>query len=287
MIFNNLGKKKSLNIVKCNNYIKKKIDININDYKEYSEIYSSIEIEIKKVDNKCDKFINIIGEEKYYHIYFNDNKKEIKRNHINKNEKIKIIKIILDYQVKSFRNLFFECDCIESIYFKKFYRNNINDMSYMFYKCSSLKELNLNNFNTTNVTKMNSMFYECSELKNLNLKNFDTKNVIDMSNMFYRCKSLNELNLDNFNTNKVTNMNKMFSECSSLIKLNLKNFKTNNVTDMNYMFSFCFSLTELNLENFNINNETYDMFLGCSDKLIMKIRKRYKNINKYLNNIIK
>ena len=97
--------------------------------------------------------------------------------------------------------------------------------------------------------------------------------------MFYRCKSLNELNLDNFNTNKVTNMNKMFSECSSLIKLNLKNFKTNNVTDMNYMFSFCFSLTELNLENFNINNVTYDMFLGCSDKLIMKIRKRYKNIS--------
>ena len=67
----------------------------------------------------------------------------------------------LTYQI-SFEKLFYECDCIESIYFNKFYRNNITNMSSMFSGCSSLKELNLNNFNTNNVTDMNSMFSGCS-----------------------------------------------------------------------------------------------------------------------------
>ena len=70
------------------------------------------------------------------------------------------IKIIIDYQVKSFKELFSGCYYIESINFKKFYRNNITDMSYMFAGCSSLKELNLNNFNTNNVTNMSDMFIQ-------------------------------------------------------------------------------------------------------------------------------
>ena len=79
------------------------------------------------------------------HIYFNDNKEEeIKRNIIYENDNVSKIYIFIDYQVKSFFNLFSECKCIESIYFKKFYRNNITNMSYMFIGCSSLKELNLN-----------------------------------------------------------------------------------------------------------------------------------------------
>ena len=45
-IFNNLEKKRTLNMIKCNKIIKKRINININDYKEFSEKYSSIEIEI-------------------------------------------------------------------------------------------------------------------------------------------------------------------------------------------------------------------------------------------------
>ena len=133
-----LKKKKLLNIVKYNKNIKKRINININDFKEYSEKYSSIEIEIKLVNNNYSKFINIKDEdEKYYHIYLNNNKEEIKMNNINIDEEIKIIKIIIDYQVKSFEKLFYFCDCIESIYFKKFYRNNITNMNYMFSGCSS------------------------------------------------------------------------------------------------------------------------------------------------------
>ena len=45
-IFNNLNKKKSLEIIKYNKYNQQRLNININDYKRYSELYSSIEIEI-------------------------------------------------------------------------------------------------------------------------------------------------------------------------------------------------------------------------------------------------
>ena len=278
-VFNILETKKSFNIVKYNNKIKKRINININDYKEYSEKYTLIEIEIKPVNNKYGKFINYKFE-KYYHIYFNNKGEEIKRNYINKGEEIKIIKIIIDYQVKSFQGLFYNCDCIESIYFKKFYRNNINNNIGMFYGCSSLKELNLNNFNTINVTKMYGMFRECSSLKELNLNNFITNNVNDMHGMFFGCSSLTKLNLNNFNTINVTDMHSMFFGCSSLTELKINYFDTINVKDMHGMFCGCSSLKELNLDNFNTNNvaDMRYMFKGCSNQLLMKIKTLYKNI---------
>ena len=161
-VFNNLQRKRSLEIVKYNKHIQKRINLNFNDYKEYSENYSVIEIEIKPVNNEYGKFIYINDKDKiYYHIYFNNSKEEIKRNYINQNDEIKIIKIIIDYQIKSFEQLFYNCDCIESIYFKKFYRN-INNMYSMFSRCTSLKKLNFNNFNTNKVTKISKMFYGCS-----------------------------------------------------------------------------------------------------------------------------
>ena len=84
-IFDNLSKRKSLNFIKYNKNIQNQIDININDYKEFSEIYSSIEMEIIPVNNKYGKFINIDKEnEIFYHIYFNNNKEEIKRNNLKK-----------------------------------------------------------------------------------------------------------------------------------------------------------------------------------------------------------
>ena len=42
--------------MKYNKNIKNRINISINDYKEYSEIYSSIEIEIKLIKNKNEFF---------------------------------------------------------------------------------------------------------------------------------------------------------------------------------------------------------------------------------------
>ena len=258
IFFGYISGRKSLEILKYNKSIQKRINIDINSYKEFCEKYSSIELEVIPMKNEYGKFIDIKKDEtNFFHIYFNDNKrKEIKRTSLNKNDKVSKINIIIDYQVKSFSSLFKYCKCIKSITFKKFYRNNITDMSEMFRECSSLKELNLNNFNTNNVTNMRYMFCGCSSLKKLNLNNFNTNNVTNMFGMFEVCDSLKELNLNSFNTNQVTNMNAMFSGCSSLDELNLDNFNTNNVTDMNFMF------------------------FGCSDELKLKIKSKYKIFKK-------
>ena len=159
-IYNNITKKKKLEIIKYNKKIQNRLNLDVKDYKEYCEI----EIEIIPTKDKYGKFININKSVKlFYHIYFNDNKEETKNKYeINEGDKILKIKIIIDYQVKSFKNLFYWCQCIETIYFKRFNRNNIIDMNGLFSWCSSLKELNLTNFNTNKVTNMSSIFSGCS-----------------------------------------------------------------------------------------------------------------------------
>ena len=309
----NLPKKKSLQVVQYNFRAQKRLNLNINDYKNYSANFSTIQIEIIPIANKYGKFINIPREaEQYYHIYFNEGNEENKR--LNKNyifEEDKAAKIIIkiDFQVSSLYELFKECDTIESINFKRFNRNNITNMAGMFFGCSPLKniyfskfnmenvsniggmfgdcssiiELNLSNFNTDKVNNMSAIFYKCSSLKIINLSNFNTNNVKHMCSMFYDCSSLEEINLSNFNTDNVIDMSGMFKGCSSLKELNLSNFNTSKTKDMRFLFENCSSLKKLNLSNFNVGyaSDTKGMFEGCSslkdkDKLISILKKKTK-----------
>ena len=171
-IFEYMTERKTLKTIRYNKSIQKRINININHYKAYSETKTSIELDIIPMKGKCGEFIRINKEDKkYFHIYFNDNKKkEIEKTLLYKDDNVSKISIIIDYQIKSFSKLFYKCICIESIKFKKFYRNNVTDMSYMFWGCSSLKDLNLNNFNTNNVTDMGYMFGECLDELKLKIK---------------------------------------------------------------------------------------------------------------------
>ena len=140
-LFDYMEKRISLKIIKCNINIQKRLNININNYKDFSEKFSSIELEIIPVQNKYGPFIKIKKEnKKYFHIYFNDNKEEIKKTVLNKEDKVSKINIIIDYQIKSFKELFYCRYCIESLNFKKFYRNDITNMSYMFSYCSSIRQ---------------------------------------------------------------------------------------------------------------------------------------------------
>ena len=255
-IFNNVNEIITLDIIRYNKSFQKKLNKKINDYKKH---YSKIEIDIIPAENEIGEFIHIHNEKlkSYFHIYFDDSKVEIKRNYLNENDNVKIIKIIIDFQIKSFKELFEYCECIEYMCFKKFSRNNINNMGFMFYKCSSLKELNLSNFNTNNVTNMRGMFSGCLELKELNISIFNTINVTDMGYMFCKCSSLKELSLSNFNTNKVTYMRGMFYGCSALKELNISNFNANNVNNIFGMIG---------------------LFSGCSVQFQNKIKAKYKNI---------
>ena len=212
-IFDNLKENKLLEIIRYNKNIQNKLNKKLNDFiKEYSKIV----IEIIPKENTYDKFICIPKRyESYYHIYFNDNKEEIKRQKLNKDENIFKIKVILDYKIKSLSHLFDECKCIKKITFIKFNRKDIVNMSFMFCGCSSLEILDISNFITHKVTNMSYMFYYCRLLNEIKISNFKTNNVTNMSGMFAGCSSLKELNLSNFNTNNVIIMRGMFSGCSN------------------------------------------------------------------------
>ena len=278
-IINYLDKKRALKIINYNKKIQNRLDTNIENYKNFSAIYTNIELEMIPIKNKFGTFDCFKNKSEYIHIYFNNNKEEINKDKLAMDDKINIIKVIIDYQVKSFNKLFESCDFIESITFTRFYRNNITDMSYMFYKCSSLKNINFSNFNTDNVTNMSYMFYECKKLNKLDLSNFNTENVINMKDMFSYCFLLKEIKLSNFNTKNVTNMEEMFYCCEKLKYISVNNFNTNNVKYMTRMFYGCESLKDLDLSNFDINNVSsmWCMFSFCSDKIINRVKALNKN----------
>ena len=111
-ILDDLSQKKILEMVKYNKKIQERLDIKIDNYKEFCKSYSSIEFELKINNyNLFDyKFINIKGDESYYHFYFNNNKKEEKRKTITDKDKKILIKI--NHQMKSFSELFAYHRCI-------------------------------------------------------------------------------------------------------------------------------------------------------------------------------
>ena len=116
-IFKYLRYDKSLEIITYNKEIQNRLDISINNYKDYL----STEIEIIPKENKYGKFLNNNYSDKpYYHIYINDNEKEIKKDYFDINDKVTKIKLIIDYEVKSFYSLFYDCKYIKKINFMKF-----------------------------------------------------------------------------------------------------------------------------------------------------------------------
>ena len=278
LIFDNLCKGKALSIIQYNKKLKDKLDITINDYKINSEEFSNIIIEITPAKNIYGKFININKKyEQYYHIYFDNNKEEIKRYYLKDKENVNKILVKINHQVTSLSQLFEECSCFSSINFKVFNRKNITDISYMFKWCHLLKYLNISNFITTNVTNMRCLFDGCSLLNEIDVSHFSTKNVTDMSAMFYNCSSLKDVNLSNFDTINVINLSWMFAGCSSLKKINLSNFYTPKVLSMNEMFFNCSQLEEVNISNFTFQKKIYmkHMFAGCNalkqEKILSKV----------------
>jgi surface protein len=293
---NHLEEKKYLNILFHNKNLQSKIGISIYDYKEY---FNKIEIEIiptKTLEEDKNYFINRVDNKKdYYHIYFDNNTKEIKRRYITSDDKISKIKIIIDEEIDSLKELFFGSNCIKEINFIKFNRKNITNMISMFEECiyldklniskiktdnvnniramfrgcKSLKEIDLSSFNTEKVEKMHNLFYDCWKLEKINISNFDTSKVKNMSYMFYDCKSLKNLNINNFNTDNVEDMSAMFYGCHSLKYLNISNFNFSKVIKMSFMFYDCFSLNNLDIPNLIINEKADidSMFSNCKQEL--------------------
>ena len=98
-LYDNMTKKKKLEIVKHNKKTQNRTNLSIKNHKEFLETFTTIEIEIIPTKDKYGRFININENDKlYYHIYFNDNKEEIKNKYgIKEEDKVTKIKIIIDY----------------------------------------------------------------------------------------------------------------------------------------------------------------------------------------------
>ena len=180
LIFGYIKYNKTLNIIRYNKNIQKKMNKDIKDYKnEYFKIVIEIiPISINPKKKESGKFINIMeNTKKYFHIYFNGNELETKRNTIYQTDKIKKIKIIIDggSHILDLRGLFKKCRCIETIDFVQFNRDDITDMSDMFNSCTSLKKLYISRLKTNNVKFMINMFSNCTSLKEIDLTNFNTK----------------------------------------------------------------------------------------------------------------
>ena len=256
-IFAALEEKKSLKIINYNKKIQNKLNRDINDYKEYLRIEidvfpkTSVSQNIPnnfsvsgiyaapKADN-YGQFINVSKLEPFYHIFFNDNKNEVKKNKISYEDNVTKIKIKVDYEIKSLNGLFTKCKCIQKVCFIKCNRKGIKNMSAMFNGCESLEEVDLSNLNTADVTNMSLMFYQCTALKEIKikLKNFNLNNVLSMNYMFTGCSSLKELDLSNLKTDNVKDMNNMFNGCYNLTKLKISKLNTSNVTNMSNMFNY-------------------------------------------------
>ena len=119
-IFCNLNKNNLLEIIRYNKNLQKRLNIGLIDYiKQFSKIV----IELFFSEYRAypyGRFIRFSKECKsYFHIYFNDNKKEIKTNKINKGDKVYKIKIVIDYGIKSLSKLFNDCHIIKK---NKFYQ---------------------------------------------------------------------------------------------------------------------------------------------------------------------
>ena len=186
-IFDFFAFNKTLEIIKCNKNIQSLLDINKDNYQEYSEL----EIQIKLAKNKFGRFINL--PEKYenkFKIYFDNSKKEvIKKYEINKEDKIRKIKITSTYKHKKIQKTFQYCNCIEEISIRC-YRSFFNNLNCLFLNCSSLKKIDFIHFHTENINNINGMFKGCKSLEEITFNSFNTENMIEMSSLFNGCKSL-------------------------------------------------------------------------------------------------
>ena len=77
-LFRNLTIDKKLLIIRYNKKLQKRLDISVSDFKDNLKIEIEIIPSPDRIDKTEDKFINIDKEKEcFYHVYLNDNTKEI------------------------------------------------------------------------------------------------------------------------------------------------------------------------------------------------------------------
>ena len=150
VIFGYIIKRHSFQIIRYNKTIQRKADITLEDYHKQYKLYSKIELEIIPMERRDLNLNDIIRRDynkSYYHIYINNNKKELgPKSDTLYNAKVKKIKIIIDTEFESLKGLFMDCIDISKLKFLRYKRIDVTDMSDMFSGCINLVELDFSKF---------------------------------------------------------------------------------------------------------------------------------------------
>lgn len=140
--------------------------------------------------------------------------------------------------VQTMKQMFYNCNALESLDVSGFKTDNCEDMSSAFGNCTTLTKLDLGNFNTENVTITDNMFNGSINIIELNVSNFYTPKLTSMMRMFSSLKSVRILDIGKMDTSIVTNMEKSFDNMDELTTIYVgSGFITNNASKSNNMFN--------------------------------------------------
>ena len=185
--------------------IKEKIN-NINDgsYKEYKDLYSSIDIIYSCPPNKP---IQLFDQE-----FVINNKDICKIKYGQNNDFMDII------QYMPYNKLSLEDRAKGEFTIQLIGINKVTNMMHMFRRCENLKKLpNISKIDTSHVINMRAMFEECNNLEFPDLSSWNVENVEIMRGFFYSCWNLKFLpGIERWNPIKLKVAKEMFFECKSL-----------------------------------------------------------------------
>ena len=282
-----------------NKFDNTKLNIIIDNFKTYYDIYDSI---LNNCNNIYDKNYELLENAKKlsnnYEIIQDIN---LINNEENINNKYNYLLKILDKMTNKINDeieLTYKIDKKEiNLFGKRFAEKNKNICTLfvdgekyqikqsIFYKDTNKETLTIILKGFSHVIDISYMFDECSSL--INISKMNTSNITNMSYLFNNCSLLKELpDISKWQTNNVINMEGLFNECTSLISIpDISKWDTSKVTNMSSMFNKCISLLSIpDISKWKTNEVIYMDNLFCECKLLSSIPDISKwNINKVIN----
>ena len=122
-------------MIRYNKKLKARLGITIDYYKELYKKYNTIEVDVILDRKHSLKHYDILPfiKSNYIHVYTEDKNEEITENNAKDNKKsYSKIKLIIDPDLLSLKELFYKFNIAQEINFTKCKRKDILDMSYMF-----------------------------------------------------------------------------------------------------------------------------------------------------------
>ena len=231
LTFSLIRTNKKLSFTKYNKDLKKKLNIDISNYKNLL-IFDLILTEESSDKHQKIKFINFdkdfdiekqikLGNLDIY--CMNNNKRiNINENYLNEKNFGKKIKIIINNEnntIKSFKRTFYNINILKEISIK--YDNcSIRNFKQMFNFCIKLISITFNLYNV-NPKNMSYMFGECLLLKSIHgISEWKTLKNTNFKSIFSGCESLEYLpDISKWDTSGAKNLSFLFSRCCCLKKL--------------------------------------------------------------------